>query len=50
MAAYEFEQATMTLQFEAGTGEEGKKLYKTASYRNIQATATAEQLGVVATA
>ncbi|WP_042473125.1 DUF1659 domain-containing protein [Bacillus ndiopicus] len=50
MAAYEFEQATVTLQFEAGTNADGKAVYKTASYRNIQASATPEQLATVATA
>ncbi|KYG91947.1 DUF1659 domain-containing protein [Metasolibacillus sp. FSL K6-0083] len=50
MTAYEFEQATVTLQFEVGTNADGKALYKTASYRNIQPTATAEQLAAVATA
>ncbi|MCT6922925.1 DUF1659 domain-containing protein [Metasolibacillus sp.] len=50
MAAYEFEQATMTLQFEVGRSAEGKKLYKAASYRNIEAAATPAQLAAVASA
>ena len=50
MANYQFSQATLTLSFLAGQNEEGKSVFKKATYRNIKEQITAQQLSDVARA
>ncbi|MFF2752973.1 DUF1659 domain-containing protein [Psychrobacillus sp. NPDC058041] len=49
MANLEYKQAVLKLVFEGGLTHDGKMKFKSKSYRNIRASATANGLETVAT-
>lgn len=50
MPAFQFQQAALAVNFQAGVDAEGKPVYKKVSYRNVIEQATADQLQQVAQA
>jgi len=49
MASIDFKQAVVKLTYEAGQTQDGKAIKRSKSYRNVNGSATADQLAEVMT-